>query len=209
MEFTSAFKLAHQILSERSDYKKLLKTSHNKHFQALSDGAKILFPLFFQGQEPIALSVINSKWKIHAVEPHKEFLFTAIKRVEALDLESRVLFFDHPLEHLEETGYQAAFTTIAPNLLSEVERQSLLEGMATRLAPGGRMTITALFTDDEALAAWKGQDPEASKDIGDLLKVAPPINKQELIEQLEGLGLKSHWSWGKSGLLEVLHFKKG
>ncbi|MDT8446846.1 MAG: hypothetical protein RRB13_08115 [bacterium] len=209
MDFPTAFKVTYQILSERSDLKAMTKKNHAKHLQAVDNNARLLFPLAFQGQEVIGLAVTNSHWRIQVVEPYKEFLFTAIKRTEALDLDSRVAFHEGRLEDFEESGFPAAFSTLAPNLMDAAERKAYFAGLAGKVAPGGRLTLTALFSDTEAMEAWKAEGPEVAKDVEDLLKVAQPLDRAALVAELEGLGFTQHWSWGKNRMLEVLHFKKG
>jgi len=209
MDFPVALKLALQTLQEYSKLKELQKKNHNRHFQILKDGDQILFPFAFHGSEPINLAVLNKNWKIHVLETDKTFLHQAVKRTEAIDLESRINFFDHGLEEHGDKGYAAGFSTLVINLLDDNQRALYLKGMVDRLLPGARLTVLALFNQPGALDAWKEEKPEAKKQIEELMQIAPPLDRQAFISEMEALGLAESYSWGTDHLLESIHFKKG
>ena len=134
--------------------------------------AKILCPNAYLGLEPIALSVINKEWDILVVEPQKEALFAAIRRVEALDLEGRIRFEASPLAQWQEQGFDAALTSLTPNLLEPQEQEAYFQAIFSRLKPGGRLTLVGIFEDPAALAAWKEAQPQLTAEIELLLKLA-------------------------------------
>ncbi|OGH00156.1 MAG: hypothetical protein A2600_13625 [Candidatus Lambdaproteobacteria bacterium RIFOXYD1_FULL_56_27] len=208
MDLFSAHRLAHESLNKLSAYKELQKKNHHKHSSFLKPEAKILCPNAYLGLEPIALSVINKEWDILVVEPQKEALFAAIRRVEALDLEGRIRFEASPLAQWQEQGFDAALTSLTPNLLEPQEQEAYFQAIFSRLKPGGRLTLVGIFEDPAALAAWKEAQPQLTAEIELLLKLAPPLSKEKVLAWAEGFGAKESWTWGKSFLVESLHFKK-
>ena len=208
MDLFSAHRLAHESLSKLVPYKDLQKKNHHRHGSFLKSEAKILCPHAYLGMEPIALSVVNKEWDILVLEPQKEALFAAIRRVEALDLESRIRFEATALADWQEQGFDAALSSLTLNLLEPKEQEEHLEAIFSRLKPGGRLTLLGLFEDPTALAAWKEAQPAVKGEIDLLLKLAPPLSKEQVLAWAERFGAKESWVWGKSFLVESLHFKK-
>lgn len=157
METSLTLKLGQEQLQQMDErYKPLINANHQKIKQMLRDSGRILFPYSLFGAEPIALSVINASWRTSVLEPYQSFLFTAVKRIEALDLESRMKIENLELQDLADEGFDLAIFTLALNAMEEERAKKELEEAVKRLTPKSRILLTLIKeSGDSRLANLK------------------------------------------------------
>jgi len=209
MDFPLALKLTHGLLDALGpEYKDRIKQNHRRLGMRSPKNQQVLIVDGYLGQEAISLCVIAKDWRITQVEPNKDFLFAAVRRVEALDLESRIDFEKAPLEEMGLGPFDLCLCSLGHGLLEPHAQSTRLKELAKRLKPNGRLLLTLILDDPARWEAWRAAHPAQETDLKALVQTAPPVNRNTLFKQTTEAGFGPPESWGVGGLVETFSFIK-
>lgn len=192
------------------DFTRHLKKNHVKLSKSIPDHAQILVPGCYHAQELVSLSVINKSWKLMGLEPEVSFLNSAIRRVESLDLQSRMELLDHTLSKAPGQDYHAAISTLHLHFQGDGKRElNHLQNLHSKLGEGGKLIVTVVAPPAEKADLLAETLDQPVEMIQGILNLIDPINDDMARSYFSETNFKDVELVGETSLLRSYLLDKG